>query len=74
MSPLLRFFKAHPDRRRVALAKHAGIQPSFVTMLCNGKKKPGRAVAVRIAEWTNNEVRPEHWDIPQQTSDERETD
>lgn len=63
MSPLAAFFAAHPDRKRIALARDVGISPGFVTQLCNGGK-PGRAVAVRIAEWTNGKVRPEDWDAP----------
>ncbi len=63
MSPLAAYFAANPDRKRIALARFAGITPSFVTQLCN-KGKPGRALAVRIAEWTNGAVRPEHWDGP----------
>lgn len=64
MSPLARWFDQHPDRRRIELARFAGITPSFVTQLCNGSSKPGLTLAVRIAEWTANEVRPEHWAEP----------
>jgi hypothetical protein len=63
MSPLAAFFEHHPDRKRIQLARAVGVTPGFVTQLCAGAK-PGRALAVRIAEWTGDEVRPEHWDKP----------
>ncbi|AWV18791.1 hypothetical protein A3862_27315 [Methylobacterium sp. XJLW] len=61
MSPLAAFFRDHPERKRIELARAVGVTPSFVTQLC-GTGKPGRVVANRIAEWTNGIVRPEHWD------------
>ena len=63
MSPLAIFFEQNPGRRRIELARFAGITPSRVTQLCNGGK-PGRVLAVRIASWTGDKVRPEDWDAP----------
>lgn len=61
MSPLAAFFHAHPERKRIELARAVGITPGFVTQLC-GTGKPGRVVANKISEWTGGIVRPEHWD------------
>lgn len=63
MSPLATFFEQNPGKRRIELARYAGITPSRVTQLCNGGK-PGRILAVRIASWTGDRVRPEDWDAP----------
>ena len=62
MSPLAAFFRDHPERKRIELARAIGITPGFVTQLC-GTGKPGRVVANKIAEWTGGIVRPEHWDV-----------
>ncbi|MBA7586296.1 hypothetical protein ES708_28293 [subsurface metagenome] len=64
MSPLAAFFRDHPDRKRIELARAVGVSPGFVTQLC-GTGKPGRVVANKIADWTGGVVRPEHWDQEQ---------
>ena len=69
MSPLAAFFRDNPKRKRVELAQAVGVTPGFVSQLWRSGK-PGRVVAIKIAEWTGGIVRPEHWDEPQAAAPE----
>jgi hypothetical protein len=72
MSPLAAFFRDHPKRKRIELAQAVGVTPGFVSQLCRSGK-PGRVVAIKIAEWTGGIVRPEHWDQDQPQAESSET-
>lgn len=60
MTPLANYFRRHPERKKIHLARDLRITPGRVSQLCRAGN-PGLALAIRIKEWTGGEVRPEDW-------------
>jgi len=53
---------SRPDApRKAVFAREVETSPQMITQLCNGRRRPGLGLALRIAERTEGEVPPAVW-------------
>lgn len=60
---LLREWRRANNLTQFRAAVHLDVDPSPLSALERGKKKPGRVIAVRIAERTDGAVPVDAWDV-----------
>jgi len=63
MKTLASYLAASGTSQR-AFAEQVGASPSFINEIVHGLKKPGRGLAVRIAQATSGSIPPDAWDDP----------
>ena len=68
MSPLEQWFSRNPHIGRSEFARRVGVTPGRITQLCDSVKPdtPSLKLALRIAEKTRGQVRPEDWETGRQ--------